>query len=156
MRCVNFFLIILFLLSSLSTQAEALESESKLKLAQQLAKINQLDKAIEDAAKNAMNIFKFKKKVQGENLQKKQDLAAAEALAKFEKAAPKIIEEAKKNIVDALVNKFSAAELKYLLDLSRNPLYVKMKEFNESSQLKAALELPLDKASALRNEALSK
>ncbi|MFZ3229333.1 MAG: hypothetical protein WA160_03935 [Pseudobdellovibrio sp.] len=128
----------------------------KVKLSAELAKLNDFDKMIQNAIKNGTQSLSRTPISKDTNQQATTDIAYKDARTKFEQMKSNIAKESNEKINALLIKNFSSAELKYLIDLSQNPLLKKFRLLSVSDEFLETINVPYEKVSRLIIETRSK
>ena len=112
----------------------------------------EIDKTLQEIVTNSTYIFKKSSQGADALAKIKNEKISTEGLRKYELMKPQIAQDFAMNVKQAFAKKFSAAELKYLIDLAKNSLNIKFRLFVNSNEYNEILNKPYKQASELFNE----
>lgn len=137
--------------------AQAVSSEEKLKvnlpLAIELVRANELDQFLRKRVFDMNETLKLDIKGSAGKLKDKTGQMILLANDRYDKAQQKTTDESVERVAQLFAKTFSAAEIKYLTDLTNNPLNKKFLQLMKSAEFNKAMNFPYEKFSILMNEA---
>lgn len=130
------------------------EEANRILLAKELMNVLDMNKAVSQSLEGADNYFKqtVPEKEKDEVSKKALDLAQS----KFDSVKLKMPQEINDQLVKELTQRYSSVELKYLIEITKYPLYKKFRAFLESEEYYGLIDKPYIQAKKTFTEAKRK
>jgi hypothetical protein len=133
-------------------KAPPLSAIIKTDSASDLIKALGLDFKMHTAITNSDGIFKNMAKAKATNTDKKFAISLQKTEERFNKEKDKIAKDMSVELHTELLKRFSAAELKYLSDLSKYPVIKRFGDFLTSQEYNDILAKPVSEIAKIRRE----